>query len=159
MGYQLVDESDWSWLPAADRRVWTAISTVAVLPTVHIGGYRKISVLSALGTAILVAVVVMGVWISAEVVSDHGAKPMPSIHVAHIPAAYSIFVFAFSAHGIFPALESSMAHPERFGCVVGSVFTSNIAVKALFGLFGFFAFGSATNVVVTANFSRTPRLV
>lgn len=159
--HQLIDDSDddWKWLPMADRRLWTAIATVVVMPTVHIGGYRKISVLSAAGTAILVAIVVMGVSLSAAHISSHGAASMPEVKPANIPAAFSIFVFAFSAHGIFPALEASMAKPERFGCVVKAVFISNIIVKAVFGLVGFFAFGSDTNDVLTSNFSATPRLI
>ncbi len=32
-----------AWLPLADRRMWTAVATVAVLPTVHLGGCVPLS--------------------------------------------------------------------------------------------------------------------
>jgi vesicular inhibitory amino acid transporter len=79
--------------------------------------------------------------------------------VANIPAAYSVFVFAFSAHGIFPDLEASMERPELFGPVVASVFASNICVKAIFSVLGYCAFGAATAPVLTSNFPALPRLV
>ena len=34
----------------ADRRLWTALATCAALPTVHIGGFRKLAYLSMAGT-------------------------------------------------------------------------------------------------------------
>ena len=161
--YALVDQQDpaWSWLANAGRRVWSALATLAVLPTVHIGGYRKVSALSAAGTLILLAIVVMGIIISAREIADEGSPAHLSVKpsLASIPAAFSIFVFAFSCHGIFPDLEASMAHPEHFGTVVSTVFTFNIFTKAVFGLLGFFAFGSATEKVMTANFAPTPRAI
>jgi len=160
--YQIVDESDpnWSWLPMANRRIWTALATLLALPTVHIGGYRKISILSAAGTLILVAVTVMGITISARSIARDGVRGhLQTSQLSNIPAAFSIFLFAFSCHGIFPALEASMAEPERFGCVVSAVFISNIIIKAVFGLIGFFAFGAVTNSVITTNFEPYPRLV
>ena len=161
--YTIADQHDpmWSWLPSANRRVWTSLATLAVMPTVHIGGYRKVSALSAAGTLILLAIVITGISISVRDIVKDGSRgelsATPSLSV--IPVSYSIYVFAFSCHGIFPALEASMAHPERFGCVVSTVFASNIVTKALFGLLCFFAFGPATEKVVTSNFSPMPRLI
>jgi vesicular inhibitory amino acid transporter len=159
--HKLVDDDDdaWQWLPHANQRIWTALATVAALPTVHVGGYKNVSWLSAAGTTIMVAIVIMGVAISAQHISEHGAAPMPALDITKVPAAFSMFIFAFSCHGIFPDLESSMAEPRHFQKVVGVVFSSNILVKAVFSLLGFFAFGTATMAVVTSNFATTPRTV
>ena len=36
----------WAWLPLADQRLWTLTATAAVFPTVHLGGYKKLSFMS-----------------------------------------------------------------------------------------------------------------
>ena len=121
----------WAWLPLADRRLWTLTATAAVFPTVHLGGYKKLSFMSALGLICLTTIMVLGIWQGAEKIAENGRTPggstggggggsgggttvvtMPTTGLQY-PAAYSIFVFAFSAHGIFPDLEvpSSSLYP------------------------------------------------
>ena len=141
-----------SWLPLADRRMWTAAATVVVLPTVHIGGYKKLALMSALGLLCLTAVLVLGFYDSADQIASNrtyveavefSSSPRgeslstaewptwTEFDLANLPAVVAIFVFAFSAHGIFPALESSMAEPRHFSKVVSVVFITNITLKAV----------------------------
>ena len=114
----------------ADRRLWTALATCAALPTVHIGGFRKLAYLSMAGTLLLLVIVVLGVALSAKRIGDDGLQAMPPTELKHVPAAFSIYVFAFSCHGIIPELESSMARPSDFKKVVGGVFLVNMLTKA-----------------------------
>merc|ERR1712153_186459 len=44
-----------------DQRSWTLIATVCVLPTVHLGGYGHLTLLSALGITCLTAIIVLGI--------------------------------------------------------------------------------------------------
>ena len=43
-----------------DRRLWIAISTLAAFPTVHLGGYKKISLLSFIGLVSIISIFVVG---------------------------------------------------------------------------------------------------
>jgi len=104
----------------------------------------------------LSAIFVVGVGCSAQVIADDGASSLPKLGDEHaalfsVPAAYSMFLFAFSAHGIFPDLESSMEKPEHFGKVVSGVFTVNVLVKVVFAMCGVFAFGTETDEIITSN--------
>jgi len=160
--WPLVRQSDYPGIPSADHRLYTLIATACVLPTVHIGGYRKLSVLSLLGVICLMAVFGLGVGYSIdEIVGKHGGAlaPLPATKLKSLPAAFSMLLFAFSAHGIFPGLEASMQRPERFPTVVSFVFATNIIVKVVFGLACFYAFGAATEPVVSNNLPPVPQIV
>ena len=157
---QIEDSAVLAWIPMPDRRAWAAICTLAVLPTVHIGGYKKLSVMSYLGLLCLGTVLVLGIVVSSlQIRSNGGTKPLPEPDLGTFPAAYSIFVFAFSAHGIFPDLESSMANPSDFPVVVTSVFAVNMLMKVVFALVGFYAYGTDVDQVLTNSLPPTPRLV
>jgi vesicular inhibitory amino acid transporter len=147
---------DWWWL--ASRKVWTMIAVVAVLPTVHIGGYRKLSALSALGILCLAAIVIVGVSAASMQISEHGLQRMEDFKWSQLPATFSMFVFAFSAHGIFPDLEASMAQPRQFKQVVSSVFAANIVMKAVYCYCGFLAYGEGTKQVLTANLPQAAKV-
>ena len=71
------------------------------------GGYKKLAALSALGLLCLTAVIVLGIYTGAAVIAEHGARitEIPAPQLEHLPAATSIFVFAFAAHGIFPVWQ------------------------------------------------------
>ena len=150
----------WAWLAMADRRLWTLTATAAVLPSVHVGGYKKLWLMSALGLVCLMTIIVLGIADSASVIANRGGSidPVPSVNWGQVPAAYSIFVFAFSAHGIFPDLEASMKEPAKFPRVVGGVFAINMVLKTAFALVGFFGFGTSVQQVLTNNLSPIPRL-
>jgi vesicular inhibitory amino acid transporter len=141
------------------RRIWTAATTAVVLPTVHIGGYKKLSVLSFFGILSLFSIMGIGIFASAEHIYHHNAFPMAEFSLVRLPAAFSMFLFAFSAHGIFPDLESSMKSPEKFGTVVSTVFVANIAQKAAFTFTGYYAYGGATNPVLTANLPKVAKVL
>ena len=104
-----------------DRRLWIAISTLAAFPTVHLGGYKKISLLSFIGLVSIISIFVVGVYFSSKELSDHGDASFPKFKWINLPQTISIFLFAFSAHGIFPDLEDSMSDPSQFSKVVGTL--------------------------------------
>ena len=138
-----------------DRRLWIAISTLAAFPTVHLGGYKKISLLSFIGLVSIISIFVVGVYFSFKELSDHGDASFPEFKWINLPQTISIFLFAFSAHGIFPDLEDSMSDPSQFSKVVAGVFTTNIALKAVFTFLGALAYGEATGQILTENFSSS----
>ena len=147
---------EWSWL--ASKRIWTLIAVLTVLPTVHIGGYRKLSALSALGILCLAAIVMVGVSAASIQINAHGLQRMADFKWSQLPATFSMFVFAFSAHGIFPDLEASMAQPREFKLVVCSVFAANIVIKAVYCYIGFLAYGEGTKQVLTANLPQAAKV-
>ena len=65
-------------LPQADHRLWTAIATAAALPTVHIGGYKKLAALSGLGLLCLSSVIVVGLAAGADELGKNGSQPVPA---------------------------------------------------------------------------------
>ena len=54
-----------------DQRFWTLIATLCVLPTVHLGGYGHLTLLSALGITCLTAIIVLGISCSAVSLHPH----------------------------------------------------------------------------------------
>ena len=145
------------------RSYWAVVATFVVLPTVHIGGYKKLAVMSALGVLCLSAIFILGTYYSIDKIKTDGAAAMPTLGEEEsalwsLPAAFSMFVFAFSAHGIFPDLEASMENPASFGSVVSVVFVLNILVKVTFALAGVLAFGTDTDEILTTNLPSAPRL-
>jgi hypothetical protein len=115
--------------------------------------------MSYLGLLCLATVIVLGIAASSLQIHENGGlKPMPSPSLSTFPASYSIFVFAFSAHGIFPDLEASMSNPEDFPRVVTSVFALNMIMKVVFSLVGFYAYGADVSQVLTNSLPPAPRL-
>lgn len=96
--------------PVKSHRMWTLVCLAAVMPTVHIGGYKGVAILSKLGLVCLTGIIAFGIAFPARQIQHNGAKPMPAFSLTSLPAAFSMFVFAFSAHGIFPDLEASMRY-------------------------------------------------
>jgi len=139
----------------SDRRLWIAFSTLAAFPTVHLGGYKKIYLLSFVGLVAIISIFVFGVYFSSRELSDHGHAPLPEFKLINLPSTISIFLFAFSAHGIFPDLEDSMSDKSKFTTVVTSVFATNILLKAIFTFLGALAYGDATGQILTENFSSS----
>jgi len=155
----LISDSSISWLSHPDQRLWTMVAVVFVMPTVHIGGYRKLAALSALGILCLLAIMVVGTGCALQTIADNEATAaVPEMEWKHLPAVFSMFVFAFSAHGIFPDLKASMQSPRDFPTVIGVVFSLNIVLKTGFTLSCFFAYGVGTMPVVSANFSHVAKI-
>ena len=137
-----------------DKRLWTSIAFLCAFPTVHFGGYRKVSLMSLLGIVCLTGIIVCGVGFSSKHIYEHGTSTMPKFDASHIFATASMFLFAYSAHGIFPDLEDSMARKEKFGQVVAVVFSTNIILKAAVTMTGVLAYGEATEQVRAKCFVR-----
>eukprot|EP00940_MAST-03C_sp_MAST-3C-sp2_P001592 g1592.t1 len=134
-----------------DKRLWTCIAFGVCFPTVHLGGYKKVAWMSLIGLVCLGGIIVCGVLFSSKSIYDDGVASMPSFAWKNIFATASMFLFAFSAHGIFPDLEDSMENKGSFGSVVAAVFASNIALKAIVTVTGVLAYGGDTDPVFTAN--------
>jgi vesicular inhibitory amino acid transporter len=144
-------------------RLWKAIATVIVLPTVHLGGLSRIALLSyvsivSLGTAVVLVLVSCG-----EQLHEQGNRTIESVdthpHWNRLPAVFSICVFAFSAHGVFPELEAAMLRPQNFTKLLGFTYGSNFVLKIGFSLVAFFAFGAETDQVVSGNISSNSQRV
>lgn len=134
------------------KRLWILVSFCAAFPTVHFGGYRKVWIMSLIGLTALTAIVVLGIAFSCDHIAKHDvASSLPTFELKHLPAAFSMFLFAFSAHGIFPDLEDSMREKNHFGSVVAIVFIVNIALKAIFTGAGVLAYGDEVDPILTAN--------
>ena len=145
----------WGWGGGTDvsARAWTIVSMVVCLPTVHLGGYKRLAALSVLGVLCLLCIFSLGVYYGVRQEGEPGAPPpLPPPTLQQVPASISMFLFAFSCHGIFPDLEKSMARPELFPQVVGSVFAANALLKMTFAFLLCSAFGGAVAPVVAANF-------
>ena len=140
------------WGGAHGTRAWTAVAALACLPTVHLGGYKRLTVLSALGILCLLSIVALGAFFGAQQLAKHDAPPLPPPTLQRVPASVSMFLFAFSCHGIFPDLEKSMARPQLFPRVVGTVFVVNALLKMGFAFLLCSAFGGEVAPVVAANF-------
>ncbi len=138
-----------------DKRLWIAISLAAAFPTVHLGGYKKVAFLSVLGLVSIFTIFLSGVYFSSRELYDHGHAPLPKFKLINLPTTVSIFLFAFSAHGIFPDLEDSMSDKTKFPSVVTAVFSTNILLKAIFTFLGVLAYGDLTGQILTDNFSNS----
>ena len=147
---QLLLGSEWGGVDST--RAWTAVAALACLPTVHLGGYKRLTALSALGILCLLSIVALGAYFGAQQVAKHDAPPLPPPTLQRVPASVSMFLFAFSCHGIFPDLEKSMARPRLFPRVVGTVFVVNALLKMGFAFLLCRAFGGEVAPVVAANF-------
>lgn len=80
----LISDSSLSWLSHADQRLWTMVAVCFVMPTVHMGGYKKLAALSALGILCLLAIIVVGTGCALQTIADnkvrqgHLTERMPS---------------------------------------------------------------------------------
>ena len=143
----------WGGGTAVSARAWTIVATLVCLPTVHLGGYKRLAALSVLGVLCLLCIFSLGVYYGVRQEGEPGAPPpLPPPTLQQVPASISMFLFAFSCHGIFPDLEKSMARPQLFPRVVGSVFAANALLKMTFAFLLCSAFGGAIDPVVAANF-------
>ena len=140
--------------------VWKGVATLAVLPLVHLSKLSHIAWLSYFSIASLAVAVAL--VISACVHKLKEGKIDEHLHEMHwhkLPASFAIFVFAFSAHGLFPEFEAGMSRPRNFGFVLGGVYFSNLLFKIGFSVTAYFAFGDQTQQVISSNLSEHQRIV
>ena len=91
--HPLVDDH-WqsSWLSHADQRVWSLLAMAVVMPTVHVGGYKKVALMSVLGLVCLCAIVVVGIAYSAVEMTQHGAADMPKVRPSNMSRTLTLIL-------------------------------------------------------------------
>jgi vesicular inhibitory amino acid transporter len=163
--YPLFDGPDSSSIISSlGVRAYSAAATVLVLPTVHIGGFQSLAHLSTFSILLLTAAIVL-VLVSCtnelQAAAQSGGGPAGAVEwrgAGALPAVFAIFVFAFSAHGIFPELQAGMEQPQQFAAVTAAVFSTNFVLKAGFSLAAFLAYGASTQQVISSNLPRAAML-
>ncbi|XP_050382559.1 amino acid transporter ANT1 [Argentina anserina] len=72
-------------------------------------------------------------------------------NIGGLPFAGGVAVFCFEGFGMTLALEASMKDKSQFPRLLAQAFTGISIVYALFGFFGYMAFGDQTKEIITLN--------
>ncbi|KXJ07595.1 Vesicular inhibitory amino acid transporter [Exaiptasia diaphana] len=76
---------------------------------------------------------------------------IPPFSFKDFPVGFGIIVFSYTAHAVFPGIESSMKEPHKYPLMMNGSFTFAAVIKVLLGLLAVLVFGTKTNQVITVN--------
>eukprot|EP00794_Sanderia_malayensis_P003200 gene3200-3675_t len=130
---------------------WAAICCVIVLPSLFIKRMSIISWFSLMAVFALMAS--LFVMMAFAITKYHTWKlsNIPTFNPSTFPVGFGIVVFSYSAHPVFPSIESSMRKPQQFNMMMNWAFALAAIVKALLGVLMVLAFGDNTQEVATVN--------
>eukprot|EP00794_Sanderia_malayensis_P003204 gene3204-3680_t len=130
---------------------WAAICCVIVLPSLFIKRMSIISWFSLLAVLALMASVFLMMAFTITKYQKWKLSNIPAFNPSTFPIGFGIVVFSYSAHSVFPSIESSMRKPQQFNMMMNWAFALAAIVKALLGVLMVLAFGNDTREVATVN--------
>ena len=134
---------------------WAAISCVIVLPALAIRRMSIISWLSMISVFALMSSIVTLIVFSFTTLHEWKLKNIPPFNPKTFPVGFGIIVFSYTAHAVFPSIESSMRKPEQFNAMMNWSFLLAAVVKTLLGTCMVLAFGEKTQEVATVNLKES----
>ena len=130
---------------------WAAISCVVVLPALTIRRMSIISWFSMISVFALMSSIVTLIVFSFTKLHEWKLDNIPPFKPTTFPVGFGIIVFSYTAHAVFPGIESSMRKPEQFNSMMNWAFLFAAVVKTLLGTCMVLAFGKKTQEVATVN--------
>jgi len=134
-----------------------AVCCCCSLPTVWILNFNDLSINSLLGCVckIFTAVVVLvAFFVNLDAVESNVARK----EIEAVPSSpqslclsLGIYIMSFSGHPCLPSIYRAMKRPQSFERMLECCFLVMAAAYTLISVAGYFTFGGATNVVITAN--------
>eukprot|EP00794_Sanderia_malayensis_P003203 gene3203-3679_t len=130
---------------------WAAICCVIVLPSLFIKRMSIISWLSLMAMLALMASVFLMIAFAITKYQKWKLSNISAFKPSTFPIGFGIVVFSYTAHHVFPSIESSMRKPQQFNMMMNWAFALAAIVKALLGVLMVLAFGDDTHEVATVN--------
>ncbi|XP_073024220.1 amino acid transporter AVT1I-like [Primulina eburnea] len=143
-------ELDFYGINIGGRQSLVIIVALILMPTVWINNMRALSYVSA--TGVLACVVTIGsvLWVgTSDDIGFH--KKGTLINWTGIPTAFSLYMFSYGAHPVFPTLHNSMRNRRQFFWVLLVCFLFCSVTSACMAISGYLMFGSEVKSQITLN--------
>ncbi|KAK5795140.1 Vacuolar amino acid transporter 1 [Gossypium arboreum] len=135
------------------RRLFSLMTTLAVLPTVWLRDLSVLSYISAGGVVASFLVVFCLFWVG--LVDQVGFQNKGTVlNLSTLPVAVGLYGFCYSGHAVFPNIYTSMAEPRKFSSVLLSCFGICSLLYAGTAVMGYKMFGEATESQFTLNMPK-----
>ncbi|KAG4181072.1 hypothetical protein ERO13_A10G204200v2 [Gossypium hirsutum] len=135
------------------RRLFSLMTTLAVLPTVWLRDLSVLSYISAGGVVASFLVVLCLFWVG--LVDQVGFQNKGTVlNLSTLPVAVGLYGFCYSGHAVFPNIYTSMAEPRKFSSVLLSCFGICSLLYAGTAVMGYKMFGEATESQFTLNMPK-----
>jgi amino acid permease len=137
--------------PVMRREYWILICGAIVLPMCYLKSFHHvafIAIFGALATIVLVIVLIVQIFVMDKSWHHH---VYGDVGFASVLQGFSIMVFAYGAHNVFPGVIRTMKKPNLFGNVVMVAFVAMLGLYALTAIISYWAFGVMTMGNVLAN--------
>jgi len=126
------------------------IAAAIMIPTVWLPDLRSLSFLGVFGVTATCTVVAS---VAYTLLTGNFAPGAPT-DVAlwgTLPLVFGIMTFCYSGHGVFPAIQASMAEPERFPQVLNVAFLLVAGLCTFIAASGYLMYGKAAADIVIFN--------
>lgn len=130
---------------------WAVICTYVALPLAFV---RRVSIIAWVSMASVFSLMCGILTIIIFCITEYplmSIKNIPPFSFEKFPVGFGIIVFSYTAHAVFPGVESSMKEPRKYPLMMNSSFAFAAVVKLLLGLLAVLVFGTTTDQVITVN--------
>jgi len=130
---------------------WAIICTYVALPLAFV---RRVSIIAWFSMVSVFALMSGMLTIIIYCITQYqlmSIQKIPPFNFENFPVGFGIIVFSYTAHAVFPGVESSMKEPNKYPMMMNGSFTFAAIIKVLLGLFAVLVFGDSTDQVITVN--------
>jgi amino acid permease len=133
-----------------NQKHWTLICTALVLPLCYLKSFHEVGLIAIFGAiATLMVVIVVIIEIARMPLSS--VRSYGEVEFGGVLRGFSMMVFAYGAHSVFPGIQRAMKKPSRFGHAVMAAFLAMLVLYIVTAVIGYWAFGVNTHDNVLNN--------
>ncbi|KAG2499329.1 hypothetical protein HYH03_002906 [Edaphochlamys debaryana] len=137
---------------AANAGAYMLVAAAVMIPTVWLPDLKALSFLGAAGVTATVTVTTAVAYTFLSGSFAPGATTALA-NWATLPLVLGICTFCYSGHGVFPAIQKSMAEPKQFPQVLNVAYLVVVVLCSLMGAAGYYMYGTGALDLVTFNMS------
>ncbi|PNW85026.1 hypothetical protein CHLRE_03g168550v5 [Chlamydomonas reinhardtii] len=135
---------------ASNASTYQLLAAALMIPTVWLPDLKALSFLGAAGVT---ATCTVSAAVAYTFLSGSFAPGAPTdlANWATLPLVLGICTFCYSGHGVFPAIQKSMADPKQFPQVLNVAYLAVAVICTLMGAAGYYMYGTGALDLVTFN--------
>ena len=130
---------------------WTLICAAFVLPLCYLKSFHEVGLIAIFGAVATLMVVVVIIIEIALMPADALVKSYGGVTFEGVLRGFSMMIFAYGAHSVFPGIQRTMKKPTRFGHAVMVAFLAMLILYIITAVIGYWAFGVDTSDNVLNN--------
>ncbi|KAL8247571.1 hypothetical protein R6Q59_008787 [Mikania micrantha] len=133
------------------HRLFSIMTTLAVLPTVWLRDMSVLSYISAGGVIASIMVAICLFWVGLVDNIGFQIETTKALNLSSFPVAIGLYSYCYSGHAVFPNIYTSMAKKSQFSMVLITSFGICGVLYAAVAVLGYMMFGESTESQFTLN--------